>query len=586
MKKIISFAFISAALFVLAACSDETETKVLSIPTVTLSSSSVTLSYEAVDSYTINYSVANPASDGATVSASADGSWITVLDTSVSGQVSFSVGENTADEMRTATLTLSYAYKDGTSTAKAAIVQYGFGGPVLSVDPNSIVADVEGGEFSFDYSIDNSIDGESIKCETTEEWLTGLTDDGEGTVTFTVAANEGFEIRTGVITVTYASITKEVSVVQDRVNIEIIVEPNSILANYEGGKYSLTYTGVPDGMAVSAETDVEWITEIDSSVAGTVSFTVAVNPAYITRSDIITLTYDDVSRNVPVVQDHIAEPSLSVSPTSFTVDAKSTSLSFTYTVTNPIETESISFESNVDWISNFTDSGGTVSFTVSENTGENRRTGAITVTYAGKVYDAFVETIIVSQAIEEGFDIVGKYLASGYDCYDGDTTWEMTIHQDAYDPDKYWIDGLTPTDEGFYSRGTFYCAYGYFGDDSKETFVIPSQITDWISSGYYVGWTPCTLYDGDWYYDGDYIDLTFTMKDSSTWESDYGVFLAAFISKDLVAGALYSFFDVVAPTITITKISDDPDAVSNSVSRTSVRTLNNLEVHTGVKPAK
>ncbi len=302
MKKILSTVIcLGVALLAFTSCEDETEIKLLDTPVVTLSPSSVTLSAEATSNYTINYSVTNPA-DGASISASADASWITGIDSSVSGQIRFSVSANSSTDMRTANVTLTYSYDDGTVIAKAAVVQYGTGDPLLTVDPNAVVADAMGGTYSFGYVVENA-DGETLDCATDVDWITDFDYSEYGTVYFTVAASEAGALRTATIDVSYGALSKEVTVIQDRVgDTSLRVSPSSIVAQGGGGSYSFNYTlRFPvEGEPVNITADVNWITNITDKDA-TVTFTVATNEGA-TRVGVITVAHAGLEKTVTVTQ--------------------------------------------------------------------------------------------------------------------------------------------------------------------------------------------------------------------------------------------------------------------------------------------
>jgi hypothetical protein len=86
-------------------------------------------------SATINYTVEN-AVDGASVTASADVDWITIVDNSVAGKVSFSVAENTTTDSRAGIVTIVYpgakksvdvtVQQDGVSTGAETTAEFDF----------------------------------------------------------------------------------------------------------------------------------------------------------------------------------------------------------------------------------------------------------------------------------------------------------------------------------------------------------------------------------------------------------------------------------------------------------------------------
>ncbi len=215
MKKIFYVMFAGVAAIMLSSCEDETETKVLNVPSFTLAQSSVTLTAAGTDLYTISYSVSNPADEGS-VTASADAAWITDLDaSSISGQLRFAVSANTSHDLRTGTISLTYSYDEGSVTAKAAVVQYGEGDTTLSIDPKAVMAEYQGGTYSFGYSIENDIYGEELNCTADTDWITSFDYSTYGVVSFEVAYSGEKEARTATITVTYAGLEGEVTVVQD-----------------------------------------------------------------------------------------------------------------------------------------------------------------------------------------------------------------------------------------------------------------------------------------------------------------------------------------------------------------------------------
>ncbi len=172
-------------------------------------------------------------------------------------------------------------------------------------------------------------------------------------------------------------------------------------------------------------------------------------------------------------------------------------------------------------------------------------------------------TITDSDKNLEATGIVGTYIAEGYGRISGgygDATWEMTVIQHPSDPSLFYVYNITPYAGGLdvEEGGEEYWAYGYYGDATEETFLIPSQVctgrVSTTSGGtYYLGYTPCTEYDGSsFYYSRQYPPVTFYMQDADTWESDYGIFNALCSEYDITT--FESYLGVVAPTIKITKI--------------------------------
>lgn len=85
--------------------------------------------------------------------------------------------------------------------------------PSISADNVTIEADATSGEIA--YTITNPVDGQNVTASTTTDWISDF-QYGDGTVTFTTAANTGAE-REGVITLSYEGANdKEVTVTQKK----------------------------------------------------------------------------------------------------------------------------------------------------------------------------------------------------------------------------------------------------------------------------------------------------------------------------------------------------------------------------------
>ncbi len=74
--------------------------------------------------------------------------------------------------------------------------------PVITIDDISVVT-AEGGQGQITFSIANPIDGATISASTTESWITNFEYPTTQTITFSVAANDNIDTRTGNITLSY-----------------------------------------------------------------------------------------------------------------------------------------------------------------------------------------------------------------------------------------------------------------------------------------------------------------------------------------------------------------------------------------------
>lgn len=146
---------------------------------------------------------------GATFSATAgDASWVT-LNTETTGEVVYTVGQNTTGAERTATITLSY----GTANATVSLTQ-ATATPVITADPTSLSIPAAGNTGNkVTCTITNPIDGTNIVPTSSETWVKNINVSGNN-VTFDVDANDKEETRSATITLNYGTVTKDIIVTQ------------------------------------------------------------------------------------------------------------------------------------------------------------------------------------------------------------------------------------------------------------------------------------------------------------------------------------------------------------------------------------
>lgn len=201
----------------LVSCGVDEVTQTLYAPTLTLSSTAITATSEE-GAYSFTYTVRNPAEDGqVTCACAAD--WIEDLEWTDGRTVNFTVSENLGLNTRLAQISVTYSSSFGYVEQIVTVAQNSSQTPAITVSPTGIVADIDGGSYSFGYTITNpTIDGR-MDIGADVSWITDISDAGEGTVNFSVNTNTEAEIREGVITVTYSYGTDAqseiVTVVQD-----------------------------------------------------------------------------------------------------------------------------------------------------------------------------------------------------------------------------------------------------------------------------------------------------------------------------------------------------------------------------------
>ena len=198
-----------AAMFSLSAC-EQAEEKLE--PVLSVTTEGDILVPEVGGTYSFTYSVENPV-EGAVVTADAgEASWISGINTSEDGTVSFTVDQNEEEAERNAEITVCYTYDSGEQTATVKVIQSAKGSsPVIVPDQPSIEVPVDGGEMSVTYTLSNPVDGGEFTATSEDEWITGIDYAVEGTVAFSVAANESGELRNGKVILHYAYMGTEVT---------------------------------------------------------------------------------------------------------------------------------------------------------------------------------------------------------------------------------------------------------------------------------------------------------------------------------------------------------------------------------------
>ena len=157
----------------------------------------------------VEYKLENPI-EGVEVKAKAGASWISQVQVK-DGKIQFAMTENTGDA-REGKITAEYGMLPAIEfTVKQGA--YVAPDPVLTIDGETELEFApEGGEGSFTYTLENPVEGVELEVKADVEWISNIVA-ADGTVSFTVAANEG-NVRQGIITLTYGELKAEVAVKQ------------------------------------------------------------------------------------------------------------------------------------------------------------------------------------------------------------------------------------------------------------------------------------------------------------------------------------------------------------------------------------
>ena len=383
--------------------------------------------------YTFRYTITNPR-EGQKATFTASDSWITGV-TDSNGTVSYKVSENNSGSSRTGKITLTYG-----GINKEFTVTQTYSATSIAFTPTSGSHDYTSGTYNFKYTVSNPREGQKAAVSTSDSWITGVTDNN-GTVSYKVAENNSGSSRTGKITVTYAGVSKVFTVTQSYTASSISFTPTSDSYDYIGGTGTFKYTvsNPREGQKATVSTSESWITGITDS-NGTVSYKVLRNTTGTSRTGNITVKYGDWTKDFEVTQD---AASLTLSSSSATCTYVSASKSFSITISNRQSDLAVSVKSDVSWITNVSESNGTVSYKVAENNSGSSRTGKITVTYAG---------------VSKEFTVTQSYTASSisftptsgsHDYTSGTYTFKYTVsnpregQKAAVSTSDSWITGVT-----------------------------------------------------------------------------------------------------------------------------------------------
>lgn len=156
----------------------------------------------------VEYKLENPI-EGVEVKAKAGADWISQVQVK-DGKIMFAMTENTGDA-REGKITAEYGMLPAiefTVKQKAYVAP----APVLNVAEAELEFQPEGGDGSFAYTLENPAEGVELVATANVEWISNVVA-ANGTVSFTVAANEG-AIRSGIVSLTYGELKAEVAITQ------------------------------------------------------------------------------------------------------------------------------------------------------------------------------------------------------------------------------------------------------------------------------------------------------------------------------------------------------------------------------------
>lgn len=175
---------------------------------------------------------------------------------------------------------------------------------IRPLDSEHVTVGPDGGQCEFHYIIDNP--GEytlDVSLPVDASWISDINTQTPGTVSFIAEANNSESERETVMRLIYGPSSLDVTVTQNAAPILEAISPD-IEAEAEGGTFIFKYSiSTPvEGCTASADSEAEWISDIDASITGEVSITVAPNETEQPREASVTIDYCGSSLTFRVIQ--------------------------------------------------------------------------------------------------------------------------------------------------------------------------------------------------------------------------------------------------------------------------------------------
>jgi hypothetical protein len=308
------------------------------------------------------------AGTGCEWSATSNATWLTLSGTTTgsgSGTVPFGIEANLGTAERTGTLTI--AGQTLTVTQAGAPCSY-------SITPASQTVAAGGGSGSSSVTTPAGCGWTALSNAAWISLTSAISGSGNGTVTFSIAANGGSTARAGTLTIAGQTFT----VSQSGAGCTTGLTPTTRVVSSAGGSHSTTVTAPADCAWGVTNNDPGWIT-VTSGTSGTgggvVNFTVAANSTQQPKTGTLT-----IGGRIFTVSQAAAACSYSISPTGVNVPATASTGSTALTTT---ATCSWTATSNTAWIT-VTDGSsktgsGVVNFSVAANPTSLRRFGSLTI---------------------------------------------------------------------------------------------------------------------------------------------------------------------------------------------------------------
>jgi hypothetical protein len=335
-----------------------------------------------------------------------DQDWCTVQPASGTGdgEIAVSIKANATANSRTATLTVS-----GGSFSKEVTVQQANASPFIELSSSMIEAGVSGGTYKF-----NITGNQAWSITSSQTWCTVDAKSGSGNkeITVTVAANATQESRTGILTITAGSLTRQLTIQQKETASALDLSIPSIEAQVGGGTYTFNISSNQSWTIASNQT---WCAVQPASGSGNKEISVAIpaNTAATSRSAVLTVTAGSVSKQITVQQKGAASADLEVSVSLIEAEAAAGTYKFT-----AYSNQSWTIASSQTWCSVQPSSGSgnkEVSVSLGANSTSATRTAVLTLTAGDVSRQVIVQQKVASSTptLEASVSLIEAEAAAG-----------------------------------------------------------------------------------------------------------------------------------------------------------------------------
>lgn len=172
-------------------------------------------------SFSVSYTLENPVEGGQISATTEQTEWISDIDYSNIGEVTFTVAANDS-ETRNGSITVTYTYSDTEISFTANITQAGAadgGAPVIKPETDNMTVFAEGGSFQLNYSILNPVAEGKVSASVDVTWITNIDCSSENVINFKVETYTKADPREATMTIEYTypdgKISKFVTITQE-----------------------------------------------------------------------------------------------------------------------------------------------------------------------------------------------------------------------------------------------------------------------------------------------------------------------------------------------------------------------------------